>query len=174
MIRDIHDLRSALIESGIAAEADIAGCGAGEIAALEERYGPLPESYRQILALIGRGAGQLVDSAEFWIYADQIDRIPGQIQAYVDEVRAEGGTPPDIASNAFFISARHGEYPHFVLTGRAPDSAVHVFNYDDESVAKAFDSVWDWVEAFVEDTRFFRSRGISRSHPRHAQECDAG
>lgn len=171
MIKDIHDLESTLIQSGIAAREDLAGCSAGEIAALE-RYGALPDSYRQVLALIGHGAGQLVDSAEFWIYADQIDRIPGKIQEYLDRVRAEGGDVPDIPPNAFFISARYGEYPHYVLTGGGADSAVYVFNYDDETVAKAFDSVWDWVEAFVKDTQFFMALGVSRSHPRY-RERDA-
>lgn len=164
MIRDIHELKAALIDGGIAREVDLAGCGAGEIDALEARYGALPDSYRQILALIGHGAGQLVDSAEFWIYMDQIDRIPGQLQAYLDGVRAEGGDVPDIPPNAFFISARYGEHPHYVLTGGGADSVVYVFNYDDETVAKAFDSVWDWVEAFVEDTRFFMALVASRGH----------
>lgn len=173
MIRDIHELKATLIGSGIAAEADLAGCEAGEIEELERRYGVLPDSYRQILALIGRGAGALVDDGEFWIYVDQIDRIPGEIQAYLDEVRAEGGDVPPIPPNAFFISARYGEHPNYVLTGGGADSVVYVFNYDDETVAKVFDSVWDWIEAFVQDTQFFMalaaSRGLSQSRGRDVQ-----
>lgn len=167
MIRDIHELKATLIQSGIAAEADLAGCSPEEIEGLERRYGVLPDSYRQILALIGHGAGQLVDSAEFWIYADQIADIPEDIQEYLDEVRAEREEVPDIPPNAFFISARYGEYPHYVLTGGGPDSAVYRFNYDDATIAKAFGSVWDWVEAFVKDTQFFMALGVPRSHPRY-------
>ncbi|HEX6040670.1 SMI1/KNR4 family protein [Longimicrobium sp.] len=169
MIRDIHELKATLIRSGIAAEADLAGCGAGEIEALERRYGVLPDSYRQILALIGHGAGALVDDGEFWIYLDQIDRIPGEIQAYLDEVRAEGGDLPPIPPNAFFISARYGEHPNYVLTGGGADSVVYVFNYDDETVAKVFGSVWDWIEAFVQDTQFFMALAASRGHPLHRE-----
>lgn len=172
MIKDIHELKSTLIQSGIAAEADLVGCTVGEIDALEQRYGALPDSYRQILALLGHGAGQLVDSAEFWIYVDQIDQIPEQIQEYQDMVRDEGGELPGIPPNAFFISARYGEYPHYVLTGGGPDSVVYVFNYDDETIAKAFDSVWNWVEAFVKDTQFFMALGVSLIHPRY-HEGDA-
>lgn len=166
MIQDVRELRSILLQSGIAAEADLHGCSAEEIAVLERRHGPLPASYRQVLALLGRGAGQLVDSQEFWIYADQIGRIREQVQSYLQEVREKGGARPDVPANAFFISARYGERPHFVLTGDAPDSAVHVFDYDDGSVRPAFPSVWAWIEAFVQDTRFFLDRGIPRSNPR--------
>lgn len=172
MIRDIHALRATLLESGIAGEEDLVGCGAGEIEALERRYGALPDSYRQILTLIGHGAGRLVDRGEFWIYVDQIERIPGQIQAYLDEVRAEGGEVPDIPPNAFFISARYGEYPHYVLTGGGADGLVYVFNYDDETITKVCDSVWDWIEAFVEDTRFFMALRESRGLPPHREAGD--
>ncbi|HST59432.1 MAG TPA: SMI1/KNR4 family protein [Longimicrobium sp.] len=166
MIHDIQGLRSTLIQAGIATEADLAGCSAAEIEALEQRHGPLPASYRQVLALIGHGAGGLVDRGEFWIYADQIGRIHEQVQAYLADVRDEGGAVPDIPPNAFFISARYGEYPHYVLTGTAPDAAVHVFNYDDESIAQAYDSVWDWITAFVKDAQFFLALGASRGNPR--------
>ncbi|WP_420126183.1 SMI1/KNR4 family protein [Longimicrobium sp.] len=165
MIKDIQDLEWTLIQSGIAAREDLVGCSPEEIAALEQRYGVLPDSYRQILALIGHRAGQLVDRAEFWIYVDQIERIPERIQGFLDVVRAEGGEVPDIPPNAFFISARYGEFPHYVLTGGGPDSVVYVFNDDDEATAKAFDSVWDWVEAFVKDTQFFMALAVSRGLP---------
>ncbi|HYW14293.1 MAG TPA: SMI1/KNR4 family protein [Longimicrobium sp.] len=165
MINDVQGLRSALIQAGIAMEADLAGCSAGEIDALEQRYGTLPASYRQVLALIGHGAGRLVDRAEFWIYADQTGRIHEQVQAYLAEVRAEGGEVPDIPADAVFISARYGEWPHFVRAGSAPDAAVHVFNYDDESIAKAYDSVWDWIADFVADAQFFLALGSSRGTP---------
>jgi hypothetical protein len=166
MIEDVQDLESTLIQSGIAAREDLVGCSPEEIAALEQRYGALPDSYRQILALIGHGAGLLVDDAEFWIYVDQIELIPEQIQEFLDEVRAEGGKVPDFPPNAFFISARYGEFPHYVLTGGGPDSAVYVYNYDDATITKAFDSVWDWVEAFVKDTQFFMALAVSRGLPR--------
>lgn len=82
---------------------------------------------------------------------------------------AEGGGAPAIPPNAFFISARYGERPHYVLTGSAPDAAVQVFDYDDGSIAKAHDSVWDWITAFVQDTQFFMALGIARGNARRGE-----
>lgn len=169
MIKNVHELRSVLAGSGIAAESDLAGCSAAELDALERLHGVLPDSYRQIMGLMGHAAGQLVDSAEFWIYFDQIGGIHEQVHAHLAELRAGGEPVPNIPPNAFFISARYGEYPHYVLSGSASDSAVYVFNYDDGTVRTAFGSVWEWIEAFVKDTRFFLSLGVSRSHPRHGR-----
>ena len=156
MIKDVHELRSILVRDGIAAESDIAGCSAAELDDLERRHGSLPASYRQIMGLIGHGAGQLVDSGEFWIYADQIGRIRDKVHAHLAEIRAAGEEVPDIPPNAF-------------LTGDAPDSIVYVFDDDDETVRKAFDSVWDWIEVFVKDTQFFLERGFLRSNPRRGE-----
>ena len=169
MIKDVHELRSILVRDGIAAESDIAGCSAAELDDLERRHGSLPASYRQIMGLIGHGAGQLVDSGEFWIYADQIGRIRDKVHAHLAEIRAAGEEVPDIPPIAFVISARYGEYPHYLLTGDAPDSIVYVFDDDDETVRKAFDSVWDWIEVFVKDTQFFLERGFLRSNPRRGE-----
>jgi len=119
-----------LIASGVARPEDIQGCTPEEVAELEWRYGILPASYKATLALIGHRAGRLVDDSEFWIYADQLDLVNQKARTLLDG-RAEDDMNPGVPDNAFFISARYGENPTYLLTGEADDSAVFMFKSDD-------------------------------------------
>lgn len=165
-IRSPADLKSRLVASGIAAPADIAGCTPDEIGRLERTYGRFPDSYREVLAVIGHRAGWLVDDREFWIYADQLDRVNDEGREAIRDF-AEDGVDLGIPGHAFFISARYqADYPHYLLTGNIADSPVWVLNGDHGTVRLARPSVWAWIEDFVVDAETFIQAGAGGRNAR--------
>jgi len=158
-------LRERLIGSNIARPEDIAGCPPDEIAGIEARYGVLPASYREILSLVGHRAGRLVDDREFWIYADQLEAVNREAKEMV-ACCAEDGQESGVPTNAFFISARYGENPCYLLTGKADDSAVHIFKSDDCRVELVHLSVWGWIDDFVRDAEHFIGLGLGGANAR--------
>ncbi|MCB1488457.1 MAG: SMI1/KNR4 family protein [Bauldia sp.] len=165
MIGSATRLRERLIASGIARPEDIEGCPPAEIAAIEARHGLLPASYREILALIGHRAGRLVDDLEFRIYVDQLDAVNGDAQTLLQGC-AEDHLASGVPANAFFISARYGENPCYLLTGEADDSAVHIFKSDDCRIELVHLSVWGWIDDFVRDAEHFIGLGLGGANAR--------
>jgi hypothetical protein len=159
-------LRARLIASGIARPQDIAGCGADDIAALEQRLGPLPDSYKAVLGAIGRAAGRLVDDRELWIYADQLDEVNRLAR---ERIFACGEASDDpVPGNAVFIGARYGEHPWFLLAGDRADCPVWHCNTDTGRVTRVGPSVWDWVEELLRDAEYFIGNGIGERNARRA------
>lgn len=167
-MRNASALKNRLIASGIARPVDIAGCTPADIGRLERSHGRFPDSYREVLALIGHRAGRLVDDQEFWIYADQLERVNAAgRQAILDF--AEDGIDLGIPDQAFFISARYGaDYPHYLLTGKAADSPVWVLNADRGIVERVQPSVWSWIEDFVADAERSIRLGLGERNARRA------
>ena len=164
---DIARLRRRLISSGITHEEDLLGCAEAEVAAIEERYGPLPRSYRSILALIGRRAGCLVDENEFQFFADRLDEVNGSVAEALAEAEAEEviARPP---ANAFFISARYLEHQSCLIADGAEDSPVWTYSEDMTRLEKAHDSVWDWIMGFVADAELWIGMGLRQRMSRKA------
>lgn len=159
-------LRDRLIASGIAVRNDIDGCTPEEIARLERAYGRFPDSYREVLGLIGHRAGRLVDDWEFWIYADQLVQVNEAAGQAIRDF-AEDGVVLGIPDEAFFISARYGaDYPNYLLTGAAVDSPVWALNSDLGTVACIQPSVWSWIEDFVVDAERSIRLGIEGRNAR--------
>ncbi|MFN3549646.1 MAG: PhnD/SsuA/transferrin family substrate-binding protein [Mesorhizobium sp.] len=164
---DIESLRRRLISSGIADETAMLGCSDTEIAAIEERYGPLPASYREILGLIGRRAGWLVDAREMDFFADRLDAVNESVAEAVAEADEDEQIAPP-PPGAFFISARYLEYQSCLLANGAADSPVWTYDEDMTRLEKAHDSVWDWIMGFVADAEFWigvGSRGRKSGQP---------
>lgn len=164
------NLRQTLIEHGIARPEDIAGVSEGEIRQLEVMTGPMPLSFRQVLALIGHRAGRLVDDRELQIYADQLPEVNRMGRERRAEWEAEGGAP--IPDDGIFIGARYGMSPWFILQdSRAHhplrgDSPVFLFDTDTGKVTQVSISVWGWVEGLVADADYFIDKGIPEKNPR--------
>jgi hypothetical protein len=165
------NLRQRLIEAGIARPEDIAGLDPAAIAALERAIGPMPESYRQVLSLIGRRAGRLVDERELQIYADQLPGVNHgghETRLLWDE---DNGDP--IPDTAIFIGARYGEAPWFILAepridhARA-DSPVFHFDTDTGRVTQVATSVWEWLDDLIRDAEYAIAQGRPALHPRRA------
>lgn len=140
-----------LIRGGVAEAGDIAGCSPAEIAALEDRYGTFPDSYRAVLGLMGRGAGKFIRHKEFSIFADDLDAVNRAGWECVADY-AEDGVVLEVPADAVFICARYGaDHPHFLRAGRAEDSPVWAINADVGTVSRPCASVWDWIEGFLVD-----------------------
>jgi len=170
------NLRQTLIEHGIARPEDIAGVSEEEIRQLEVMTGPIPLSYRQVLALIGHRAGRLVDDRELQIYADQLPEVNRMGRERRADWEAEGGDP--IPDDAIFIGARYGMSPWFILQdSRAHhpprgDSPVFLFDTDTGKVTQVSISVWGWVEGLVRDAEIFIAEGIPEKNARRGHRTE--
>ena len=165
---DAGNLRETLIARGIARPQDIAGLTEAEIRVLEAMTGPMPQSYRQVLSLIGFRAGRLVDDRELQIYADQLAKIKRMALEKRAEWAEDGDPVPD---DAIFIGARYGMSPWFILQEpRAfhprEDSPVFLFDTDTGRVTQVSISVWGWVEGLIRDAETFIAEGIAERNAR--------
>ncbi len=151
IVYDAGNLVPNLIENGIARPDEIEGCSPAGIDALQRRFGPMPESYRAFLALVGQRSGLLVDRTETWIHADQLDDVDRMARERIFGAPEPGDDP--VPRDAIFIGARAGEHPWFVLSGPRADSPVFRFDTDTGKVTQAGIGVWSWVEALVRDMR---------------------
>lgn len=139
---------------------------------LEPLTGPMPQSYRQVLSLIGHRAGRLVDDRELAIYADQLPQVNRMGRESRAEWYEDGGDP--IPDDAIFIGARHGGSPWFILAEprrylpRA-DSPVFLFDTDTGKVSQVSISVWGWVEGLIRDAETFIAEGIPERNARRAR-----
>lgn len=163
------NLRETLIARGIAQARDIAGLGQEEIGVLEALTGPMPQSYREVLSLIGHRAGRLVDDRELAIYADQLPQVNRMGRESRAEWYEDGGDP--VPDDAIFIGARYGESPWFILSEpRAyvprEDSPVFLFDTDTGKVTQVSISVWGWIEGLVRDAETFIAEGIPERNAR--------
>jgi SMI1 / KNR4 family (SUKH-1) len=162
MIRNINDLRQELIIYKIAPEPyHLLGCTTQDIEQIENRYGTLPSSYKQIMSLLGRRAGKLVNRYEFNFYIDQLIALNEGIIETRKESIWEGEEILDLPKNVFFITSRYGDNIEFLLTNTEEDSPVYGYDcicgYENErpyfGVKEIYPSVWNWISSFVEDSK---------------------
>ncbi|WP_017326743.1 SMI1/KNR4 family protein [Synechococcus sp. PCC 7336] len=147
MINNINDLKEKLISRGIAQEYQLVGCSPQELIQIEEKYGQLPTSYKQIMELLGRRAGKLVDRYEFDFYIDQIIKLNEDFLNLIQDEIEETG----LSKNIFLICSRYGSNDEFILTEDGEDSPVFAIN-DNGDVKQRFQSIWEWIESFIEDS----------------------
>lgn len=143
----LEDIVTRIAASPAATPGGIAGCSAGEIAALESRYGiRLPRSYKDVLQAIGRRADGFLDREEFDFYQDQLLTLT---ERAIDIADDEGG--PAFPSNVFFIRGRYLEQFEFILCEGGDDAPVHYWNSDDDAPVEVFPSIRAWLEATCAD-----------------------
>ena len=170
------NLRQTLIAHGIARPEDIAGLSEVEIRQLEFTTGALPRSYRDVLSLIGRRAGRLVDDRELQIYADQLP----EVNRMGREQRALWWDEPDsdpVPDDAIFIGARYGGSPWFILQEERAyytrkDSPVFLFDTDSGRVTQVAISVWEWLEGFIQDADYFIAKRLPAKNARHGYRSE--
>lgn len=168
MITNVAELKAELIARHIAYEDEMCGCSEQEILEIEAIYGKLPQSYRQIIGLIGHSAGFLIGDISFYVSTDEdIDQIIAENE-YILEVQEEcienndmeaGDELLDIPKNRFFIDAWSNNF-YFVLTEskkRQEDSPIYVYD-ESGKIRKEISSVWKWMDGIV-TTSFNGDRG---------------
>ncbi len=149
-----------LLENAIALPGEIKGCEPNEIEALSRRYGPLPKSYRDFLALVGHDSGRLVDREVIAIQAEDLDRIERQSRARIFQSAAEKDDP--VPKDAIFIAARADEAFWFILGGHRDDSPVFRFDAATGKVTSAGIGLWAWVQTLVTTPSDHRLRPAER------------
>ncbi|MBX3580770.1 MAG: PhnD/SsuA/transferrin family substrate-binding protein [Rhizobiaceae bacterium] len=162
--RDVVALRARLLASGIARAEDLLGTSEAQITAIEARIGPLPRSYRSILALLGNGAGTLVrDDTELYLpdlgplNARSRDSYFSSLQAGVDH--------EPLPDNAFFISGQQRIYESFVIADGSDDCPVSAYTEDFRWLDSYHSSVWDWIMEIVRDAEFDLALGNAPKTP---------
>jgi ABC-type phosphate/phosphonate transport system substrate-binding protein len=160
---DLDRLRRRLASSGIARPDSMQGCSEAEIAAIEARHGKLPRSYREVLSMIGRSAGSLVDDREIAFHHHRLERLNADVRNSLAEAAASGEPIALPTEPAFFISARHGEYQSCILANGGEDSPVWTYDETMENLTRTHDSVWDWLHGFVADAEYWIALGMRRT-----------
>lgn len=156
-LSEIEQFQRRLLSSGTALEYQIRGCTDEELESLESKYGHLPESYRQIMLLVGRRAGKLVDRREFDFYIDQVIDLNKWWRSTENDDEEDSFELPE---NIFFISSRYGDHCNFVLTNQDQhDSPVYRW-HEDDSVSERYPSVWNWLKDFEEEAKYWMKQGV--------------
>jgi hypothetical protein len=153
MIRNIDDLVQELVIHKIAETHQLLGCTDQDIEQIEKRYGTLPNSYKQIMSLLGRRAGKLVNRYEFVFYIDQVLNLNEEILETRRESILENEEILDLPENFFFITSRYGDNIEFLLTNMGDDSPVYGYGFPYSGVEKVYSSVWEWLQSFIEDAK---------------------
>lgn len=120
---------------------DIKGCSSADIKRLQAKISTaLPESYLQILQLIGRGAGEFM--SDLTAFYPSLLTLTATRRQVLDEYAV-------LPHDAFVIADRHGEQTMFIrLSEGLSDAPVYYWNSErPRSTRKAFKSVW----AFIKD-----------------------
>ena len=150
-----------LVASGLCREHDITPLPDADLATIEARLGPLPDSYRAILQRIGPGADWLPDGTAGPCDADDLLRLNDDARALM---QALGPSPDPVPQEAIFISRQAGRNLSFILPGPRADSPVFQIDSATGTVTRRALSLWGWLEGAVEAAEKARATGPAR-HP---------
>lgn len=142
----LNNFKKKLLSSGILQEDQLVGCSSKELIQLEEKYGKLPTSYKQVMKLLGKRPCPLI-GREFDFYIDDIKDINKEYRPIFQEELDEKNIPKKI----FIIAARYGDFHHFIWANGEDDSPV--FTWPDEEFREVAPSIWDWMEYWIIDAQ---------------------
>ena len=134
------DLKDRLIRSGLCPADKLRGCSDKELMKIEEHIGcRLPQSYKDVTRVIGRGAGDFISDVE--MYYPAVVTLTEQDR----ELLAESVDLPD---DAFVFADRDGEQLLFFHTATDSDDPPIYRWHDGEPrrFRKVFKSIWDFIE----------------------------
>lgn len=124
------------------------GCSAGEIAALERRYGVrLPATYRAYLQTMGHGAGKLFRHDHLAVTLAYVLDLTGRVRA---RTAAESAADP-LPSDALVILGRLDGYFQFIRCQDEEDSSVWDLDETGWQAERVHDSVLDWLEYWCDE-----------------------
>jgi hypothetical protein len=155
MVNTPDELKMSLISNNIATPEQIVGCESEDINSLEERYGSVPDSYKQIMSLLGKEAGRLAFSGEFYFFMDDISRVNTNRLELLKGVLEESGLGTSVL---IICSSMDGDdcFIHTNQEGSTKDSPVFICR-EDREIEQIFSSVWEWIEMFIEDAKKLKS-----------------
>lgn len=125
-------------------------------------WGALPQSYLQMLSIIGHDAGRLVNDIKVLIYADQLERINSLGRLVANKWESKNGDP--VPDQALFVGVNErGHYWFILKSPPAPmerhDSSVFLLDGNTGRVSKVAISVWEWLQTIVEQARHLIAAG---------------
>jgi hypothetical protein len=133
---------------------DIQGCTEGEIIQVENKYGKFPILYKEMMMKVGKGFGLSRSDLGCDFFMDNIMSVN-----YIAK-ELEPEEPSDVVwwPKDFFAVYDNDRAIYFILLNEENyDSPVFVQDYDEEPLnedsilAKAYDSLWDWINDILED-----------------------
>lgn len=150
------NLAHTLETSGIAHPDTIRGLSDEESSDLIATWGAMPQSYLQVLSIIGHDAGRLVNDIKMLIYADQLERINALGRLVASKWECKDGDP--VPDRALFVGVNErGHYWFILKPPPAPmkrrDSAVFLLDGNTGRISQVAISVWEWLQAIVEQAR---------------------
>jgi hypothetical protein len=161
-ITDINILKSEIIRRKIAREEELVGCSEHDLESIQQQYGKLPLVYKQIISLLGYGAGSWlsIDEYDFDVHrAIYLNKWMKEDDSLVDET---GELIINELKNVFFISGKYaelgGELEFIKLNIDLLDSCVYTIDmayYGDidewiDTIEITYESIWNWIECLVD------------------------
>ncbi|HEY9692862.1 MAG TPA: SMI1/KNR4 family protein [Oculatellaceae cyanobacterium] len=167
MIDSIQKLKENIISTG-SLERHLAGCTEEEILWIEKKYGGIfPESYKDIISLIGYDAGYLIDDNQWFFFVDQILQFLDDSKEANEEGILAGEKVNYFPDKFWPIFTIYYEDIHFIYMNGGVDCPVYIYETSEEPIIKlGWKSVWEWLdEIFRELSSYYR---ISSSLRRRA------
>lgn len=135
-----------LTAEGLVAAGKLRGCTEEDIARIETSFGfKLPSTYRELLAVMGRSAGEFLVGTD-WLFPavltlrDQAERLLRECKAQVALDQAD------------FVFAVHQGYQFlFFRMGKTDDPEVFLYEECEESFKRVANSFSEWFAGCVED-----------------------
>lgn len=128
-----------IVESGLAAKNEIAGCTENEIAAITQCVGTsLPQVYIEFLNVLGKSCGNFLQGTD--IFCDAIL----EIQDWALELVNEENKPDILPENSFILFMHQGyQFGYFLLDNKA-NPPIYFFSEG----MKAPEKKWKSLEEF--------------------------
>lgn len=145
-MRAAIEAKELLLKSGLANSANLLGCSAEEVAAVETAFGhALPESYKQFLFVMGKEAGDfMVGTDLFYEY------LPGQREC-AKELLAEAKAQYALKATDFVFCSHQGYQFLFFDAAESPDPAVYHYMELDPAPKRRSDSFSAWLTGAVKN-----------------------
>jgi hypothetical protein len=116
------------------------GCSEKEFQRIEKRFGHrLPEAFRQLMRVIGKGAGVFMSDLEFR-YPDVVTLTERIRKLIADDVA--------LPERAFVFVDRDGDQSlFFLVSDDDPDPPIYKWHAENpKRFRKIFRSIWDFIE----------------------------
>jgi hypothetical protein len=136
-----ESLKRRLLESGACSSDEICGCSEKEFHEIEMKaYGPLPKAYKEVMLVIGKGAGEFISDVDMF-YPDVIT-LTEETREYLLDYEVE------LPEDAFVFADRDGEQILFFrLQQSTEDRPVYKWsNEDPEEFKIVLPSIWNFIE----------------------------
>ncbi len=142
-----EEVKSKIINQGIAETEDVVGCTRQEIENIEETCGvTLPSSYRSFLRHLGRSSGSFLQG-----HTCHYPRLR-KLQDRAKRAFQREGVESEFENSYFaFLGSQSVVFYYFDTEGGRSDPPVYVLAEGRESPERYFDSYSEWLHSQIEE-----------------------